>query len=419
MSPPTPEVTALLTCIRFHFGTVSEDEVNAALVAITDWSRLINLAIKHGVVPLFYLSLKPFTSQIPQSFMQQWQIYNRLNGLHNISQTRELLKCLAALQNEGIEAIPFKGAVLAASAYGNVALRQFNDLDLLVKKQDFWQARSVLVSQGYSPYHTPSFELEMFHRHLQISLINRTTEATLFNQQFQSLPLHSNAERNIDLHWGIPPRRVWKSIYYNQLWQDLDEVELMRQKVKTFSPEVTLVIQCINVTKEPWQPSFKQICDVAQIINVYPNLDWNNALELSASIRSQQLFLSGLQITRKLLGISLPQLILEKQVKCVLNENHVFGTEHIPKGELPAIWYDYINLLNKIDRFGDAIFITGFHTLIAFLTLFRITDDDREFLPLPKLLMFLYYPIRLFRLLMKYVLNTFQLLFTRKSRAID
>jgi hypothetical protein len=415
MNTPTPEHHALLSCIRCYFGSATEEEVTAALAVVTDWTRLIKISIAYGVMPLLYASLRSFRSQsliskISPSCLQQLQVYNRMNGLHNVSQTRELLNILTQLQNAGINAIPFKGAVLAASVYGNIALRQFNDLDLLVKKQDFWRAKSILLTQGYTAYHTQAFELEMFHRHLQISLINPTPEAILFNQQFQSSLLHSNAERNIDLHWGIPPRRVWKSIHYNQLWQNLDQVELMGETIKTFSPEVTLVIQCINVTKEPWQPSFKQICDVAQIINVSTNLDWDKALELSANIHSQQLFLSGLHITHKLLGLPLPQLILEKQVKYVLNEDHVFSTDHIPQGKLPTIWYDYINLLNKIDHETDAIFITSFHTLIAFLTLFRITEDDREFLQLPKSLRFLFYPVRLVRLLNKYSWSVFQLL---------
>ena len=38
----------------------------------------------------------------------------------------------AALPLQGIAAIPYKGPVLAAAVYGNLALRTFSDLDILV-----------------------------------------------------------------------------------------------------------------------------------------------------------------------------------------------------------------------------------------------------------------------------------------------
>jgi Uncharacterised nucleotidyltransferase len=46
-------------------------------------------------------------------------------------------------------ALPYKGAVLAVSAHGNLALRQFGELDILIRKQDILRARDLLLSHGY------------------------------------------------------------------------------------------------------------------------------------------------------------------------------------------------------------------------------------------------------------------------------
>ena len=46
----------------------------------------------------------------------------------------------------GIEAIPYKGPVLALFAYDNLALRRFVDLDVIVNKNDVLKAREILLT---------------------------------------------------------------------------------------------------------------------------------------------------------------------------------------------------------------------------------------------------------------------------------
>lgn len=401
----TPEHTALLACIRFYFGTTTECEVKDALEAAIDWSLLLKTAIDHGVMPLLHHSLKSIEAQVPRSILMNLQVCHRMNGLHNVSQTQELLKVLAQLKAAGIDAIAFKGSALAASAYGNIALRQFNDLDILVKQQDFGQAKAVLVAAGYqSP--APTGELLQFQRYLQISLVNRTPDATLFNQKFQHSLLHSNPERSIDLHWGIPPRRTWKCDRFEHLWENLDTIDLMGQSIQTFSPEATLVVQCLNVAKEPWKRSFKQICDVAQIIQAHPDLNWNTALELSTELRSQRLFLIGLQVTHTFLGVPLPEFMREKLGGNHSSDNQVFESDCAPTGTLQTSWWEYADQLNTLDQARDGIFITGFYLFMTLLPILgivtSINERDRQFLSLPDRLFFLYYVLRPIRLLIQY-----------------
>ena len=47
--------------------------------------------------------------------------------------TLELLNIHRHLQTRGLEVLPYKGPVLAETLYGNVAMRQFSDLDLLIR----------------------------------------------------------------------------------------------------------------------------------------------------------------------------------------------------------------------------------------------------------------------------------------------
>lgn len=411
------EMALLLACMRFYLHTATASEITSLLEPEIDWAVLIQLAIDNGVMPLLYQSLKAIGgNRVPQSAMVQLQTHNRMNGLHTFSQTKELLKILNQLQSSGIAAIAFKGPVLAASAYGNVTLRQFNDLDILVQQQNFWQAKAVLVAHGYQASTSDADERATFDRYLQISLSQSDPEATMLNQRFQPSLLHSNKERTVDLHWGIPPRRLWKSHHFDRLWQNLNTIDLMGQPTQTFSPETTLVIQCINVAKEPWKRSFKQICDAAQIIQAYPNLKWEAALKLSSELRSQKLFLIGLTVTRKVLDVPLPQFILEKRVKIqsideqVFDEQvfgeQIFQDDRTPSGVITTWWLEYTDQLKTLDQMWDGLFVTGHYLRIILQLVFNIAlspdERDRELLPLPNWLFFVYYLFRPIRLLITY-----------------
>lgn len=429
----SPELKVLTACMRCYFGTTSTAELAGLFTAteftsaIDNWSSLIQTAIAQGLMPLLYQVLKKIESEsekereyVPRSVMAQLQMLNRMNGLNNLSQAKELLRILGYLETSGIEAIAFKGAVLAASAYGNIALRQFNDLDILVHRRDFWQAKAILVSHGYQSAVSEEGELEMFHRHLQISLLQSATESKMFNAHFEPSLLHSDPERSIDLHWGIPPRRVYNPARFGRLWENLNQVMLMGQSVKNLSPELTLIIQCTNVAKEyTWTRSLKQYCDVAQVIRNYADLNWLLALELSSELKNQKLFLMGLSMTHSLLHISLPQSILDTLVKIKLPDlpdqkydDHLLGTGQ-------GLWQEYIIQIKTLDNAWDSIFITMLHLQLLLKTALSPNQRDREFLSLPKGLFFLYPIFRPIRLLAKHsgfqlVYNKLKVAFTRQ-----
>ena len=74
--------------------------------------------------------------------------------------TRELTRISALLENNGVCVIPWKGPILAAAAYGDVALRQFGDLDILVREQDAMRAKDLLLASGYRPLYPQPAEQE-------------------------------------------------------------------------------------------------------------------------------------------------------------------------------------------------------------------------------------------------------------------
>ena len=60
-----------------------------------------------------------------------------------------LLKILELCETHHIDAVSYKGPILAQSIYGSLALRYFGDIDLLVHQRDVKALKDLLLDAGY------------------------------------------------------------------------------------------------------------------------------------------------------------------------------------------------------------------------------------------------------------------------------
>jgi hypothetical protein len=68
-----------------------------------------------------------------------------------LEQVRQLGGLVRALENAGVPVLPYKGPALSLQLYGDLALRNSTDLDLVVPKAHYAAARDVLLSLGFPP----------------------------------------------------------------------------------------------------------------------------------------------------------------------------------------------------------------------------------------------------------------------------
>jgi hypothetical protein len=72
------------------------------------------------------------------------QSYNIEIAKTNMLMTAELIAVMKLLKDNEIEAIAFKGPTLSQMAYGDITLRQFSDLDILIDQKDIYKASKIL-----------------------------------------------------------------------------------------------------------------------------------------------------------------------------------------------------------------------------------------------------------------------------------
>src|SRR5262249_19055562 len=156
-----------------------------------DWERVLMLADRNGMRPLLYWHVsRTCAPDVPAATFQFLRDYFQKNSAFGVLLTGELLRLLSRLNDEGIESAAFKGPAMAVALYGRVALRQFCDLDILVRPCDVWRASNLIAAQGFAPkYRVPDERRAAFVRQDYVQQFRRDGGRTL-----------------VELHWAIAPR---------------------------------------------------------------------------------------------------------------------------------------------------------------------------------------------------------------------
>jgi hypothetical protein len=300
MTSPRPEIELLLCCARTYLDSEIAERIRALCQKDIDWSYLIQTAYRHGVMPLLYQNLSTVCPEtVPQATLAELRDYFQTNARRNILLAKKLLKLLDLFETHGIPALPLKGPVLAASIYGDLSLRQFGDLDVLIRKRDVPKARELLVSQGYQP-----------RRHSQQT---RAQETASFQVRHHCQFVRDDSKVLVELHWAILERQFSFPLDLVRLWERLVPVSLAGTNVRNFSPEDLLLTLCVHGSKPSHRwGRLNWVCDVAELIRLHQGLAWEQVIAQARRLGSERRLWLGLLLAKELLGATLPEVVRQK-----------------------------------------------------------------------------------------------------------
>jgi len=331
------------------------------------------------VALLYYGLQKTASDLVPVEPYQRLQKYFQDNAARNVLLNAELCRLLTMLGENGIESIPYKGPVLALFAYDNLALRRFVDLDVMVRREDAAKSIDLLLADGY-----------------EVSRSFGISQRKVLMQNQHNLQLHrSNRQLIVELHWEVASELFVSSVQADDLWSGLVPIEIDRTIIKTLSAEDLVFSLSVHALRHVWE-KLLWICDLAWIISRY-DLNWPVLLQRARSTRIERNFLLGLELSRRLLGVALPEHVahqierdssIDKLAEVVI-QFLLSGTEHIPASSLQHLKF---NLLVRPSWPARARY---------FRHILNPTDGDLTAISLPGPLSFGYYLMRPFRLLLK------------------
>lgn len=162
-----------------------------------DWRYIARQASFHKVAPLLYNNIKGL--DIPQVILKDLEKIYTYTAFHNMLYLEELKQIIEISQKVNIKIIILKGPVLAQETYGNIALRPFNDIDILIQKKDLDQLTHILTSSGYHAQNINFYK--KYHFHLPLTKIGK-------------IPIH------LELHWELVDQFILNRIDMNKIWSE-------------------------------------------------------------------------------------------------------------------------------------------------------------------------------------------------------
>jgi Uncharacterised nucleotidyltransferase len=292
-----PEVEVLLCCARAHIGPDTAERVRQLLKEQIDWNYLIEIASYHGTIPLLFWNLSRLAlDDVPETTLTQLRAWYNGIACWNLSLTGELLKLLDLFRDRGIRALPLKGPALAASAYGNLSLRQFCDLDILASKEDMLKAKEVLMMHGYHP------KLDL----------TAGDEAAYLESHHDYKFVRSKDSKVVEIQWGVTQWSFAFPFDFEDAWKYRQVISVAGESVLNLAPEILLLMLCVHGTKHRWE-QLKWICDIAEMVNTYREKpDWDRLMDQARTLGGGRMLLLGLFLAHSLLGVELPEETLER-----------------------------------------------------------------------------------------------------------
>jgi len=238
---------------------------------------------------------------VPLHVLEQLRYRFEANTLVNSYLLKELLELLDLFYAQEIPAVPYKGPVLAITAYGDLALREFADLDILVPDRHIAASKNLLLAHGYRPV-WPWGKRPLYS-------LTKVQEISYLRSSHEYQMVRTDKRIHIGLHWQFAPRCYPFRPDPECFWDNLETISLKGRKVSTFSKEDLIVILCLHGAKDQWR-KLAWVVDVDRVIRTGEDVDWERVFNRARASHGERALLLGLCLSCGILGTPLPKEIL-------------------------------------------------------------------------------------------------------------
>jgi len=348
-----------------------------------DWALIARIAPRQAVMPLAFrfatLALGP---RCEVAARMRHEFHG--NSLRNLQVTRELGRLLDILERRDIAPIVLKGPALALRAYGDLSMRQFTDLDLLVGGRQAAAAVAALGEAGYHP---------LYRNAARRAGRSSVFEATLRNP---------DALCDIDLHWRLNADYFPYAPEGAGLWERSIEIDLGPRRARCLGVEDEMLYLCAHGAKHGWQ-TISGIADLAHLIRARP-VDWIALATRAEAVGARRTLLLGMLLASGLLDAAVPEEIVAdaaREPAAALSSTIFRRYFDSLSGERPKLYQRWaIPVLMAADWRARIRYAAG-RTFVP-------TEDDEGFMRLPHALFALYYVVRPLRLALSRIPELFE-----------
>jgi hypothetical protein len=249
-----------------------------------DWGYILETAEKGGVAPLVYVNLSRSLSagveappetiaRFKRAYVQNILVKKDTAGILNLA--------LGLLGQKNLEVMLVKGAAHSLVVYDQPWYTVSGDVDLVIG-----------TPQG------------------RVSAGDRAQIDHFFKQYNDDAARHRvSFEYDYGVHHDFTMNDV-VAVDSNLVWDEAHKVHCGDFEVRVMRPEDMLIAACINSCRKRYF-RLKSMCDIATILEKYPQLDWELLADRARDWSCRGIVYTAVQVTRAVLGCSLPAGSLE------------------------------------------------------------------------------------------------------------
>lgn len=286
----------LTDCVR-HPSRGRVDTASMQKLTEIDWREFLDLANEQRVGPLLYWRLRAsgVEETVPVDTMEDLRQGFRQNGVRNLQLYADLHRMLHGLRAASIPVIVLKGAFLAQAVYEQIALREMNDVDLLVPFDRLHDAWSVFEKRGFKPLKPYTLETELaIKQHLP----------RLLRPKSPSYEIHGNL---------VAPGQPF-SVGVEEFWDRAVETRIADVNVLALSaPDLMLHLCAHSSYSHQLAFGLRPYCDLAETIRHFSeDLAWEPAVSRAERLGWRRGVYIALRLAVDLVGAAVPQEVLER-----------------------------------------------------------------------------------------------------------
>lgn len=281
------EWAALCACAK----PLADKALLSETLGAVDWTALLALAEDHGVTQLLATVVQKLPAEaVPSGIRATLAERQRTQHFFTLRMSAELFRLAELFAAQNIGMLVVKGPALAVQAYGDAAMRNYGDLDLLVRHADIARATQLMMDAGYEPQ-------------IPLSAIaaGRIPGQYMFRQ--------TEAKLLVELHNDRTMRYYPRPLPIERLFERSVRVKLDGREVAAPAVEDHLILICIHGAKHFWE-RLMWIADVAALIARHPEMEWVRALQAAKDVGAETMLHGGLLLARNVLQADMPKEVL-------------------------------------------------------------------------------------------------------------
>jgi len=282
----SPEFELLLACCAHRRDS---NRLAQALGSRIDWEIALRFAEHHRVLPAVHAAISGRVD-LPASIASAIRSRAEKNALKALRFSAELARIARGFAERGVEALAYKGPLLAQLLYGDPATRQFGDLDFLVRPADVARAKAALRDLGYE---------------LQLHLSPRQERAYLRSGYEYVFALGGQRDL-LELQWRILPKFYAIESDLEAMFQRSVDVTIEGFRLRNPGPEDLMLALCVHAAKHGWA-QLGMLRDIATLSD-FP-LNWEWILEETRRLGIVRILTISMSLAAGLLGCGIPDTI--------------------------------------------------------------------------------------------------------------